>query len=188
MEVGSALPTTSTGFYNERHSKSEKTFILKIQRPRRQPCDGGRERRWGTSHGSWKHHERPQSIQVTLLGISDPCSSFHHGASRSYFKSCITYFIANILSNRFKLSPDLKYVMLAFRPQRLFRWLSSPLHFVFLSKPTRFSCTALHFHFCTLSWSFPLSGTPSSPSTTSTTSPPAGWSIELSWQRFFVNT
>ena len=42
--------------------------------------------------------------------------------------------------------------MLAFRPQRLFRWLSSPLHFVFLSilnvflsKPLRFSCTALHF-------------------------------------------
>ena len=64
MEVGSALPTTSTGFYNERHSKSEKTFILKIQRSQRQPCDGGRERRWGTSHGSWKHHERQWQLQL----------------------------------------------------------------------------------------------------------------------------
>ena len=86
MEVGSALPTTSTGFYIEPHIKCEKTLILKIQRPRRQPRDGGRERRWGTSHGSWKHHERPQSIQVTLLGISEPGSSFQQGASRSYFE------------------------------------------------------------------------------------------------------
>ena len=63
----------------------KKTLILKIQRPGRQPCDGGRERRWGTSHGSWKHHERPQSIQVTPLGISEPGSSFHQGASRYLF-------------------------------------------------------------------------------------------------------
>ena len=42
----------------------KKTLILKIQRPRRQPCDGGRERRWGTCNGSWKYHERPQSFQV----------------------------------------------------------------------------------------------------------------------------
>ena len=86
MEVGSALPITSTGFYIEPHIKCEKTLILKIQRPRRQPRDGGRERRWGTSHGSWKHNERPQSIQVTLLGISEPGSSFQQGASRSYFE------------------------------------------------------------------------------------------------------
>ena len=50
------------------------------------------------------------------------------------------------------------------------------------------SRSVFHARLCTLSWSFPLSGTPSSPSTTSTTSPPAGWSMELSRQRFFANT
>ena len=67
---------------------------------------------------------------------------------------------------------------------------STLLHFVFLSILNVFfhRRSVFQARLCTLSWSFPLSDTPSSPSTTSTTSPPAGWSIELSRQRFFVNT
>ena len=35
-----------------------------FQGPGRQPGDGGRERRWRTSDGAWKYHERPKSFQV----------------------------------------------------------------------------------------------------------------------------
>ena len=148
MEVGSALPTTSTGFYNERHSKSEKTFILKIQRPRRQPCDGGRERRWGTSHGSWKHHERPQSIQVTLLGISEPGSSYQQGASRFSHLLQISFPTGSSFPQTSSTScwPSGPRGSSGNYPVHTFAFcLFVHLECIF-STPLYFSCTALHFN------------------------------------------
>ena len=184
MEVGSALPITSTGFYIEPHIKCEKNTHL--------------ENSETATTALWWWTWTEVGDESWFLETSWETPEYSGDTSRNlwtWFKLparsfSLLAFIANIFSHRFKLSPDLKYVMLAFRPQRLFRWLSSLLHFVFLSILNVFfqRRSVFHARLCTLIWSFPLSDTPSSPSTTSTTSPPAGWSIELSRQRFFVNT